>query len=245
MMAAGRPIFASDVPIHRQIYELVRADIADGLYAGSNDFPGEADLAKLFKVSLATSRTVLQRLAADGWLDRGRGRRPRAIFNPDDHKITPLTANIDLFTFELLDVAETIAPWEACRTFGQATGSVLWRCIRLRRFEGVPHSVTFSYQPVETGRRHDPAGLATQPIPRLLETAGLRVSHTECVVGVRRPPVEVGSALHVDVWDKLLSAALKSFSGLQRPADFTRIFYHPAHEHSFSAVLSEGVVSAD
>lgn len=243
-MADRRPIFASDVPIHHQIYELVRADIADGVYAGSISFPGEADLARQLGVSVATSRTVLQRLAANGLLDRGRGRRPQAIFDQEDHKVTPLTANIDLFTFRLLDIAETVAPWEACRTFGCPAGTSLWRCIRLRLLDGVPHSVTFSYQPLATGRLHDRAATETQPIPRLLARAGRPVSRTEGVVGVRRPPADVSIALNVDLWDKLLCATLTSFSGQDEAADFTRIFYHPRHEHSLSAVLSEGDVAA-
>ncbi|MDB5714144.1 MAG: GntR family transcriptional regulator [Sphingomonadales bacterium] len=244
-MADKRPIFASDVPIHHQIYELVRADIADGLYAGSTGFPGETELAKQLGVSVATSRAVLQRLAVNGLLDRGRGRRPQAIFDQDDHKVTPLTANIDLFTFQLLDIAETIAPWEACRTFGVQAGSSLWRCVRLRLFDGVPHSVTFSYQPLETGRQHGRAATEMQPIPRLLAAVGLPVSRTEGVVGVRRPPADVSIALNVDLWDKLLFATLISFSGRNRPVDFTRIFYHPDQMHSLSAVHGEGFVAAN
>jgi GntR family transcriptional regulator len=242
MMVDKRPLFASDVPIHNQIYELLRADIIDGLYVGSNDFPGEAELARLLNVSVATSRAVLQRLAANGLLDRGRGRRPQAIFDHEDHTITPLTANIDLFTFQLLDVAEGIAPWEACRTFGCPAGTALWRCVRLRLFDGIPHSVTFSYEPTETGRRYDYASIETQPIPRLLAKIGFPVSRTECVVGVRRPPAEASTALNVDLWDKLLFATLVSFSEQAGAVDFSRIFYHPDNEHSFSAVLSEGTV---
>jgi GntR family transcriptional regulator len=235
-MQTPRPLFAKDIPLHHQIYELLRVKIMDGLYVGRGDFPGEAELARRFDVSVATSRAVLQRLASEGLIERGRGRRPEAVFIPHEEAVTPLIANIGLFTYKLLGIAEVIAPWAACRSFGLPAGSVFWRCLRLRMVEGRPHSVAFSYQPLKIGRLHAADACRGESIPRMLEALGYPVSRVDSVVGVRRPPVEVSAALDVIVWDKLLQTTVISFSRGDEPVDFSRIYFHPDLQHSVGAV---------
>ena len=229
-----RPIFAKGIPLHHQIYEILRASIVDGLYVANEDFPSEVELAARFDVSVVTSRAVLQRLASEGLIERGKGRRPRAIFVPYEGAITPLTANLDLFTFRLLDVSEVIAPWAACRTFGLAPGSVLWRCLRLRLVENRPHSVSFSYEPLDIGRLHNLDIAARVPLPRMLERIHFPTERVECVVGVRRPPAEVSAALSITVWDHVLQTTLISYTCDDRPVDFSRVYFHPSLQHSLA-----------
>ncbi len=64
----------SFVPLHRQIHDLVRQEIvADRLLPGAR-LPSEGELAERWGVSLAPVRQALVDLAAEGYLDRGRGR---------------------------------------------------------------------------------------------------------------------------------------------------------------------------
>ena len=235
--------FASDVPLHYQVYELIRADILDGLYVGLDDFPGEVELAQRFQVSVATSRVVLQRLAAEGLVERGRGRRPRAVFSPHPSAATPLVVNLNLFAFDLSEAADGIAPWAACRFFGLPAGSVMWHCRRLRLLDGRPHSVALHHQPCDVGRRHGPEGLASEAMPLLLAEAGLPTVRIDCILEMRRPDVQVAAALRVNVWEKLLAATLSSFTIDRRPSDFARIFYHPDEQHSLAAVTNDALVT--
>lgn len=242
MMDPGKPIYATDVPLHQQLYELLHADIVDGLYMGKADFPGEAELALDFGVSVATSRLVLQRLAAEGLVDRGRGRRARAMFVPQPEKISPLTANIDLFTFQLLWAGKAVAPWTACRALDLPPGSILWRCVRLRRLDGQPHSVAYHYQRFETGQVHDYQALQTEPMPRILAAAGLPTLQIDSVVGVARPPVRVSAALAINIWDKILLTTLTSRSSGECATEFARIFFHPDGQHSLNAIVGRAAI---
>lgn len=64
----------SFVPLHRQIHDLVRQEIvADRLAPGAR-LPSEGELAERWGVSLAPVRQALVDLAAEGYLDRHRGR---------------------------------------------------------------------------------------------------------------------------------------------------------------------------
>ncbi len=64
----------SFVPLHRQIHDLVRQEIVDRRLAAGTRLPSEAELAEGWGVSLAPVRQALVDLAAEGYLDRGRGR---------------------------------------------------------------------------------------------------------------------------------------------------------------------------
>ena len=64
----------SFVPLHRQIHDLVCEEIVAGRLAAGTRLPSEGDLAERWGVSLAPVRQALVELAAEGYLDRGRGR---------------------------------------------------------------------------------------------------------------------------------------------------------------------------
>jgi GntR family transcriptional regulator len=64
----------SFVPLHRQIHDLVRQQIVVGRLAPGTRLPSEGELATRWGVSLAPVRQALVDLAAEGYLDRTRGR---------------------------------------------------------------------------------------------------------------------------------------------------------------------------
>jgi GntR family transcriptional regulator len=64
----------SFVPLHRQIHDLVRQEIVTGRLAPGSRLPSEGGLAERWGVSLAPVRQALMHLAAEGYLDRHRGR---------------------------------------------------------------------------------------------------------------------------------------------------------------------------
>lgn len=64
----------SFVPLHRQIHDLVCQEIVGGRLAPGTRLPSEGKLAERWEVSLAPVRQALVELAAEGYLDRGRGR---------------------------------------------------------------------------------------------------------------------------------------------------------------------------
>lgn len=242
-MSVQRLGFGSGAPLHAQIYALVRAEILDGLFIGTDSFPGEIELADRFGVSVITSRTVLRRLEAEGLIERGRGRRSHASFMPDPDALFPKAARpvsfSERYAYTILKIREAIAPWQACRAFGLPPGSVMWECVRLRSLDGKPHSVTVSIQPVQLGRQHDIDQIADVPMPELLARAGHPVLRIDRSVGVARPPVEVGIALGVTIWERLLLVTVEQYSVDDRPAEWTRFYYHPDQDMPLETVVRE------
>ena len=64
----------SFVPLHRQIHERIHEEIVTGRLVPGTRLPSEGELAEQWGVSLAPVRQALVDLAAEGYLDRGRGR---------------------------------------------------------------------------------------------------------------------------------------------------------------------------
>lgn len=61
-------------PLHRQVYALLRAGIADGSLPPGTQLPTEAELQDKFGVSRSVVRQALTTLTTDGLIQRGRGR---------------------------------------------------------------------------------------------------------------------------------------------------------------------------
>ncbi|MEV5840189.1 GntR family transcriptional regulator [Nocardia sp. NPDC052112] len=172
----------SDVPVQVQIYRQLRAEILDGLWIGRDDFPGERDLAARFGVSVITSRNALERLAREGLVDRGRGRRSRATFvAPPDPAVEPALQFFppdrdSKLRYELITASVDVAPAAACRAFGREPGSRLWQALRVISYRGAAQVVTHHVQLPEIGERHRKSDLRTMHMIPLLESEGVRVA---------------------------------------------------------------------
>ncbi|MBY8863445.1 GntR family transcriptional regulator [Nocardia sp. CA2R105] len=156
-----------DVPMQVQIYRQLKSEIVDGLWIGRDGFPGERELADRFGVSVITSRNALERLAREGFIERGRGRRSRATFTPGG---TSPALSFNMFPppdvpslrHKLISHGIDIAPSEACRVFGLDPGSQLWQALRVVSLGRKPLSVSHHVQPIELGKRHSLKDLKTR-----------------------------------------------------------------------------------
>jgi GntR family transcriptional regulator len=176
-----RNLLGSGVPLHHQIYLHLRSEIIDGAWAARDDFPGEAELARQFGVSVITTQKALKRLADDGMIERARGRRTRVLLQPakksplDAPEIIPTRIGAPRpFTYKILKRGMGVAPSEACEAYGMPAGSELWLCSRLRSYHGRPHSVTLNVQSIEVGERLPVAKLRKEPMFHVLREAGFK-----------------------------------------------------------------------
>ena len=62
------------IPLHQQIYEVLRSRIQQGIWESGVLFPTEMDLMTEYQVSRATIRQVMERLVNEGLIYRQQGR---------------------------------------------------------------------------------------------------------------------------------------------------------------------------
>lgn len=62
------------LPLHKQIYELLRQQIQDGIYTDGDLLPSENELSRLHGVTRPTIRKALDRLSNEGHIQRQQGK---------------------------------------------------------------------------------------------------------------------------------------------------------------------------
>jgi len=221
-----------NVPIHQQLYLLLRNEILDELWVQGQAFPGEQEVADRYGVSVVTSRKALDRLCAEGLVERGRGRRPRVTHTPPPARSAAPPAIFsqklaDRYAYEVMSVGIGPAPGEACRTFNLTPGSPLWQLKRLRRFEGRLHSVTHNAQSPERGARHDTTMLAQLAMGQILAGEGVKLGRLTRRIGVALAPVEVAGPLGISVHDSCLLHTMILSDTEGAPVEWLRIYLHP------------------
>ncbi len=238
-------VLDTDVPLHHQIYLHLKAAIVDGLWVGRDDFPGEVDVARQFGVSVITSRRALNRLAMDGYIERGRGRRTRVVMRPEappsDASVPAIiqtgTAGARAFTYRVLARGVAVAPLEACTAFGLPAGSQLWLCSRLRNFNGRPHSVTLNAQPIALGKRLPLAKLSKLPMTRILRDTGVVFASLRRRVSASLAPPDVARHLGLTLNDPTLVYTFTHHDPADAIVQWVRIwvrFDEPAPDEVFS-----------
>jgi GntR family transcriptional regulator len=227
--------FDPAVPLHHQVYLHLRREIADGLWQGRDDFPGEREVAERLGISVITSRAALDRLAGDGWIERRRGRRPRILYRIEPAGDPSPEAGPSMFefgpfrpyTYRVLLAETRIAPAEACAAFGVPAGERLWQCMRARSVDGKAHSVTHNVQQPDVGEQHTMDELEKEPMVQLLTRAGHPIHRLRRRFGVVHPPALVTEALGLTVAEQVLVATFT----LHRPDDsvleWVRVYLHP------------------
>jgi GntR family transcriptional regulator len=222
-----------DIPLHHQIYQQIRSEISDGLWVGRQGFPGVEELAKRFGVSVVTAGKALERLTTEGWLERGRGRRPRVLRAPSPVRLGSArevfhhVGRSQSFTYRVLQRGVDVAPAEACAALGFPPGSKLWICSRLRIFKGRPHSVTLAVQPTEQGQKHPVARLGRLPMHQLLSDAGVVVESLSRTLSVSLATPLVAEHLGLTIHDPTLVYTFMYHDSRGRIVDWTRICVHP------------------
>jgi GntR family transcriptional regulator len=230
MMLSEPALAGATVPLTEQIYTVLKNEILDGLWVGRDVFPGEDEVAKRFGVSVITSRRALERLAADGFIERGRGRKGRVIHSPRRIALSASTVfplNSTPFKYKVLRRGMDVASAEACDAFAVPHGSELWHIRRLRTFEGRPHSVTYNIQEPELGRLHSLKDLNKLPMAQILREAGMKPTELVRRVGVASPSVEVAKALGVPLHEPILTYTFTLLDSANKALEWVRIYCHP------------------
>jgi GntR family transcriptional regulator len=230
----GANVLDADIPIQVQIYRQLRAEILDGLWIGRDGFPGERELADRFGVSAITSRAALERLAREGLIERGRGRRSQAMIVPPERQVgrtlnmfPPPEHSPVAMKHKLLNHGVEIAPVGACRAFGLAPGAKLWQALRLiiagRKVQVVTHHV----QPIDIGEKHALADLKSKHMVTMLRDEGIApaIMRRE-VLATSATPV-TAHHLGISAGSPVLTVVLRLEDDQGRAIEWMRAFGHP------------------
>ncbi len=228
---------AVPLPKYHQVYLVLREHLAEGRFR--DGVPPELRLVQQFGVARATVRKALERLAAEGLIDRrpGRGTRPRrhetsaASTAPANGGLGGLLENIvhmGLQTRVKVLSCHVIAavPAVAQRLALPARARVQ-KAVRVRATHEGPLSHITTWVPHELARAFGRRELAREPILLLLERAGVRIGRATQSISACPADATVAARLGVTKGTALLAVERVVYDTNERPVQWLQGLYRP------------------
>jgi GntR family transcriptional regulator len=222
------------LPKYHQVYLVLREQLADGRF--ERGVPGEMHLMKEFGVARVTVRKALERLVADGLIERspGRGTVPvaqRAVPGRAAPQFTGLLENIvdmglrtcvKVLRCEVLPASEAVS-----RQLDLVPGTPVQKAVRVRSTRLGPLSHITTHVPQAIAKGFGRRELARKPILMLLESSGVVIGRARQSISARLADAEVARLLQVDVGSALLAVQRLVFDVDDQPVQWLQGLYRP------------------
>lgn len=226
---------ALPLPKYHQIYLVLREQLAEGRFA--DGLPGEVALAGQFGVARITVRKALEQLAAEGLIERARGRGtvPLAPARPaagsERMHLTGLLENIVSMGLRtkvrVLACEEMPATDAVAQALQIAPGTPVQKALRVRSTKEGPLSLITTHVPAALTQGFGRRELAKQPILILLEQSGVRIGRAVQTISARLADAAVAKELGVNVGSALLAVTRLIFDEDDRPVQWLHGLYRP------------------
>jgi len=222
----------SFVPLHRQIHELVHQEIVAGRLAPGARLPSEGELAEQWGVSLAPVRQALVDLAAEGYLDRGRGRGTFVRQPKFDEKLSILSSFGESHGQQgerpklvLLHSGRVLAPPEVVAALGVGARKLVL-IQRLAHLEGSPAALLFAYLDPARFPGIEKRELEGGSLYRTFDTVyGVEPVRADSVIEAVHAGADEAAPLEVGTGAMVLRADSITYDRDDAAVEFSRILY--------------------
>jgi GntR family transcriptional regulator len=230
---------ALPLPKYHQVYLVLREQLQERRFDGG--LPGEMTLVKQFGVARVTVRRALERLAAEGLIERTRGRGTRPLQPKDRATRTaamPMRAQLGGLLENIVSMGlatrvrvlscETIgAPDAVAQALSIEPGAPVQKAVRVRATAEGPLSHITTNVPAQLARRFGRRELAKKPILLLLEAAGVEIGRATQTISARLADAQVAHHLQVDIGSPLLAVTRLVCDTKDRPVQWLQGLYRP------------------
>jgi GntR family transcriptional regulator len=225
---------ALPLPKYHQIYLVLREQLAEGRFV--DGLPGEVALAGQFGVARITVRKALEQLAAEGLIERARGRGtvPRSAPAAPTEQRAQLTGLLDNLvtmgrqTRVQVVSCETVPASDAvAQALQLEPGAPVQKAVRVRSTKAGPLSLITTHVPAALAAGFGKRELAKQPILVLLEQSGVRIGRATQTISARLADATSAGHLGVAVGSALLAVTRLIFDEDERPVQWLHGLYRP------------------
>lgn len=175
------PLHADGTALHRQLFIVLRDEIARGARPPGSPLPTEEALCGQFGVSRVTVRRALADLQAEGFVLRRHG---RGTFVRDQVPAALPAVNLGLLAdlqktaretqVQVLDVRTELPPAQVRDQLQLAPDEMAVHALRLRSAGDTPLMLTDAWVPLALGRKVTPAALRRKPLYMILLDQGVQ-----------------------------------------------------------------------
>ncbi len=226
----------SPTPLYHQIFSWLRDQIVSGELPHGAQVPTEFELADTFAVSRITSKRALDELAAEGLVERRRGRGTHVIHRsaprPTRAPLTGLLENLEILAentdVTLLSFEHASPPIAVQELFDIESDEVLAHAVRMRSRGGTPFGHYVSWTRT-THAEFNGTSLAKTSRIKLFKRCGIRLAQVEQTLSAVSAEATVAKLLGVESGSALLTLERRSFDSEGQLVDLLMIQYRPDH----------------
>jgi GntR family transcriptional regulator len=234
--------------LHRQLFMVLRDQIAQGAYAVGELIPPEDALCQQFDVSRITVRRAVTDLEHLGLVEKrpGRGTFVRAVPRPARPQATfglleSLGHQARETDVTVLKVETAPAPPAIAQQLQLAAGEAAVHAVRLRSAHGTPMMVTDAWVPREIGQHVTEAELKKRALFEILMTEGVKFGRViQEMTAVAADPVLAG-LLKVDLGAPLVRLVRLLHDRRRRPVQYITIHFTGERSRVLMDVPAEAV----
>jgi GntR family transcriptional regulator len=221
-------------PLYHQMFSLLRDRILSGEIPRGARIPTEFDLADGFGVSRITAKRALDELAAEGLVERRRGKgthvihrtRPKPMHSPLNGLLESLEVLAEHTNVQLLQYRRGVPPEPIRALFGTSPRMELAHAIRLRFRGDTPFGYYISWTRTEHADFNE-EHLATMSRLKLFKSVGIQIKQVEQVLSAINADAVSAMYLNVEPGTALLALERRSFDSEGNLVDLLSVQYRP------------------
>lgn len=223
----------SATPLHSQMEDLIRQNLAEGIWNHGDMIPSENELSRQFGVSRMTVRNVITKLVQEGLLFRIPGKGTYV----SEQKIVAkslfyagIREQLEQMGYEvstkLLSADQEVGSEKLCKLFDVPAGTRFLKLLRLRFLKGDPLSIHTSYIPADLCPGLQNLDLVNHQLCHLLSSEyGLVQSRTqETLESVAASPSEA-KLLQIKEGHPLLLLEDTIFGENNKPYEYAKVIF--------------------
>jgi GntR family transcriptional regulator len=223
------------LPLHQQLFRILRNEILSGLVKPGDFLPAEPELCERYQLSRATVRTALASLHEIALIERLQGVGTRVIGPASGPKRKLVDSqhlshilNVNRYTrAKVVEFAYQTAPKAVQGEFRSEPGALFQRAVRIRSIGQDPLFHITTYLPEAVGRSFTAQDLEATSLFELLQRNGIKLTSSRQIVSARAADPPVASYLKLDVGVPLLNVRRVNFDADGRPIEFMELLVSP------------------
>lgn len=242
ILCASASVMTNNMPLdrtvgtslYRQLFLLLRDEIARGEYTRTGALPKEEDLCQRFDVSRATVRRALANLAALGLVERRHGLgtfvRPQpglARSGPSLTLVDGLRKTVRDTDVEVLSVGHEQPPTDVRALLQIGAGSDGVHAIRLRSISGIPVMLTDSWLPSGVSKRVTSAALRKRALYEILLEQGVRFGRVVQEISAQSADPVRAAHLRIEVGSPMLKLVRLLHDLQNQPVQHLTVYMAP------------------
>jgi len=228
----------SPIPLYRQLYDILRQQIDDGLLKAGDPLPTEEKLTETYGISRVTTRKALQLLTDEGLLVRHAGKGTYINAHKTEENLQSLRGFAELMIeqhpgqvmeikrFEVIAASACVGA-QLALNHGERT----LRIWRRHLVDEHPVAIAVIYLPYKLGRLLTPDDAVTRTIYDLLTSKGsVRIKRAVQRISATAAAEDIAALLDVEIGTALLRVRRVTYSTDEQPIEYIQLYY-PGDQH--------------